>query len=265
MVGGGAPTAAPLTPSPHLESFLPRALLSTQTAGLICSEPGSFFCPPSNWDIPGGRGLSVPSEGLVGEHGAGLSPVDTLVPPGHQFGPRRRDSLKRSGPGSEAAAIGFSPWPLARPDSLVPGTLPGWARVWRLPGLGARLRSGSLWRSPWHGNWVVSQGPSLVCRVGVPSAAPQGLREPSSGFVALPWLSSGTELALLPHSKALQAPRPSWGGTRASWESAQGFFPGFSGKRSRERLKVSQRRGRGRGRTRPCLALQRSPWGSGKM
>lgn len=227
MVGGGAPTAAPLTPSPHLESFLPRALLSTQTAGLICSEPGSFFCPPSNWDIPGGRGLSVPSEGLVGEHGAGLSPVDTLVPPGHQFGPRRRDSLKRSGPGSEAAAIGFSPWPLARPDSLVPGTLPGWARVWRLPGLGARLRSGSLWRSPWHGNWVVSQGPSLVCRVGVPSAAPQGLREPSSGFVALPWLSSGTELALLPHSQGFASTQTILGRDQGLLGICPRLFPWF--------------------------------------
>ena len=148
-------------------------------------------------------------------------------------------------------ATGFNPWPLARPDSLVPGTQPGRARVWHLPGLGAHLRPASLWRSPWHGNGVISPGPesplqgrpALSCPSGGQGARVQGLS------LSFPWLSSGTELAFLPHSQGFPSTQtiPGRDQAGASWEPAQGFVPGSSGKRSRERPKVSQRRGRGRG------------------
>lgn len=101
----------------------------------------------------------------------------------------------------------------------------------------------------------------LSCTSGGQEARVQGLS------LCFPWLSSGTELALVPQSQGFPSTHtiPGRDQARACWESAQGFFPGSSGKRSRERLKVSQRRGRGRGRTKPCLAVRRNPWGSGKM
>lgn len=135
--GGTPPTPSPHPPTWNCFSPLHCSGLRQQDSSVRDLAP--FLVPHQTGTSPGGVGCLSHQRDLWGNAGAGLSPVDTLVPPGHRSGPRRRDFLKRSGPGSEAAATGFSSWPLAKPDSLVPGTLPGWARVWRLPGLGARL------------------------------------------------------------------------------------------------------------------------------
>ena len=84
-------------------------------------------------------------------------------------------------------------------------------------------------RSPGQGIQVISQGPSLLCRVGTPCPAPR--ESPGARVQGLSlsctWLSQGTELALCFNSQG--SPSGHWGREEdaASWEPAQRLFPWF--------------------------------------
>lgn len=97
--------------------------------------------------------------------------------------------------------------------------------------------SWEMGRSPGQGIRLISQGPSLLCGVGTSCPAPR--ESPGARVQCLSlsctWLSQGTELALCFNSQG--SPSGHWGREEdaASWEPAQGFSPGSSGKRSRKR------------------------------
>lgn len=91
----------------------------------------------------GGAGLSAT---IIQEHS------DTVFPPTHTrpwVWPKKRVHFSRlPAPGAgrwpQDSILAHSPGQIA----WLPGAVPGWARVWRLPGLHAHLhlQSGSLWR-----------------------------------------------------------------------------------------------------------------------
>lgn len=97
-----------------------------------------------------------------------------------------------------------------------------------------------LGRNLQPGNWVISQDPRLLYRVGTACFAPQGVgacHSPSLGQA-----KGQNQLSTLT-LEALQAVQPFQGGTReASWESAQGLFSGFYWKQSKKKKEEEKKK-----------------------
>lgn len=135
---GQGPWNDPLHP-PNLQSL--SSLPAAQPLGCrICDLAFIFIClflSPSDWDIPRSMGYSLHLK--CWGWGSAQKPSVTPIPPGHQFG-LRSESTSQS-----ILALGAGRWPQdtflttcqARAGS--PGTVSGWAWVWRLQGPAARL------------------------------------------------------------------------------------------------------------------------------
>lgn len=137
--GRESPHGSPsLTPGPHpptCNCFFPlRCSAPRQQDSSVC-DLAPFCVPHQTGTSPGAWAVRPVRGALVGERRAGLSPVVTLVPPGHRFGPRRRDSTSQSV---------LAPGAGLRPQDSTLGHLPGQI-AWCLEPCQDGLGSGASW------------------------------------------------------------------------------------------------------------------------